>query len=116
MRVTLTMSKEELESYQEDLKELNDLRKLNDHLREYAEGLELDIAVYKDIIQEIKNNLYFSPYDNYVSVADTESYAVIRNLLKVSLNEESKDAQEPGNTCNESIPETDQVGSESSSD
>ena len=116
MRVTLTMSKEEFDEYQAKISEYNDLRKLNDHLREYAEGLELDIAVYKDIIQEIKNNLYFSPYDNYVSVADTESYAVIRNLLKVSLNEESKDAQEPGDTCNESIPETDQVGSESSSD
>ena len=112
MQVTLTMTYEELESYQEDLKELKALRKSNNHLRTYAEGLETDIAFYKDKMQEIKNNLYFSPYDNYVS-ADTKSYVTIRNLLEVDINEEYKDAQESGDTSNESISETDQVGSES---
>lgn len=115
MQVTLTMSQEELESYQEDLKELKALRKSNNHLRTYAEGLETDIAFYENKMQEIKNSFYFSSYDNYVSV-DTKSYVIIRNLLEVELNEESKDAQEPGDTSNESISETDQVGSESSSD
>ena len=115
MQVTLTMTYEELESYQEDLKELNALRKSNYHLRTYAEGLETDIAFYKDKMQEIKNNLYFSPYDNYVS-ADSLNYVTLRNLLEVTINEEPKDAQESGDTGNESIPETDQVGSESSSD
>ena len=115
MQVTLTMTYEELESYQEDLKELKALRKSNNHLRTYAEGLETDIAFYENKMQEIKNNLYFSPYDNYVS-ADTKSYVVIRKLLEVDINEESKDAQEPGDTGNESIPETDQTRSESSSD
>ena len=115
MQVILTMTYEELESYQEDLKELKALRKSNDHLRTYAEGLETDIAFYENKMQELKNNLYFSSYDNYVS-ADIKSYAIIRNLLEVELNEESKDAQEPGDTRNESIPEPDQIGSESSSD
>ena len=115
MQVILTMTYEELESYQEDLKELKALRKSNDHLRTYAEGLETDIAFYENKMQELKNNLYFSSYDNYVS-ADTKSYAIIRNLLEVELNEESKDAQEPGDTSNESISEPDQIGSESSSD
>ena len=115
MQVTLTMTYEELESYQEDLKELNALRKSNDHLRTYAEGLETDIAFYQDKMQEIKNNLYFSPYDNYVS-ADSLKYVTLRNLLEVNINEESKDVQEPGYTRNESISEPDQVGSESSSD
>ena len=115
MQVTLTMTYEELESYQEDLKELKALRKSNDHLRTYAEGLETDIAFYENKMQELKNSLYFSSYDNYVSV-DSLNYVIIRKLLEVELNEESKDAQEPGDTCNESIPEPDQVGSESSSD
>ena len=115
MQVTLTMSQEELESYQEDLKELKALRKSNNHLRTYAEGLETDIAFYENKIQELKNNLYFSPYDNYVS-ADSLNYVIIRNLLEVEIIEESNDVQEPGDTCNESIPEPDQVGSESSSD
>ena len=115
MQVTLTMTYEELESYQEDLKELNALRKSNDHLRTYAEGLETDIAFYQDKMQEIKNNLYFSPYDNYVS-ADSLKYVTLRDLLEVNINEESKDAQESGYTRNESVSETNQTGSESSSD
>ena len=115
MQVTLTMTYEELKSYQEDLKELKALRKSNDHLRTYAEGLETDIAFYKDKIQEIKNNLYFSPYDNYVS-ADSLNYVTLRNLLEVNINEESKDAQESGDTSDESVSETNQTGSESSSD
>ena len=73
--------------------------------------LERDVAEFSATIDKVVSYLYLSPYDNYLSVKSVNDYKAIRELLGLENFEESIN-----DTSNESIPETDQVGSESSSD
>ena len=110
MQVTLTMSKEEFDEYQAKLTEYHATLRSNDKLRAYSEKLERDVAEFSEAFDKIASYLYLSPYDNYISV-NTNGYKAIRELLGLENFEESIN-----DTRNESIPEPDQIGSESSSD
>ena len=110
MQVTLTMSQEEFDEYQAKMNEYNATLRSNDKLRAYSEKLERDVAEFSEAFDKIASYLYLSPYDNYISV-NTNGYKAIREILGLENFEESIN-----DTRNESIPETDQVGSESSSD
>lgn len=110
MQVTLTMSKEEFDEYQAKLTEYQATLRSNDKLRAYSEKLERDVAEFREAFDKIASYLYLSSYDNYISV-NTNGYKAIREILGLENFEESIN-----DTSNESIPEPDQVGSESSSD
>ena len=110
MQVTLTMSKEEFDEYQAKLTEYHATLRSNDKLRAYSEKLERDVAEFREAFDKIASYLYLSSYDNYISV-NTNGYKAIREILGLENFEESIN-----DTRNESIPEPDQIGSESSSD
>ena len=111
MQVTLTMSQEEFDEYQAKMNEYHATLISNDKLRAYSEKLERDVAEFSETIDKIVSYLYLSPYDNYLSVKSVNDYKAIRELLGLENFEESIN-----DTSNESIPEPDQIGSESSSD
>ena len=110
MQVTLTMSQEEFDEYQAKINEYHATLKSNDKLRAYSEKLERDVADFREAFDQIASYLYLSPYDNYISI-NFNGYKAIREILGLENFEESIN-----DTRNESTPETDQVGSESSSD
>lgn len=113
MQVTLTMSKEEFDEYQAKISEYHATLKSNDKLRAYSEKLEREVAEFREAFDKITSYLYLSPYDNYIGI-NTSGYKAIRELLGLENFEES--INEPVNTSDESVSETNQAGPESSSD
>ena len=114
MQVTLTMTYEEFDEYQAKMNEYHATLRSNDKLRAYSEKLERDVADFSETIDKIVSYLYLSPYDNYISVKSAKDYKAIRELLGLESFEES--INESVNTSDESVSETNQTGSESSSD
>jgi len=113
MQVTLTMSQEEFDEYQAKMNEYHATLKSNDKLRAYSEKLERDVAEFSEAFDKIASYLYLSPYDNYISI-NANGYKAIREILGLENFEES--INESVNTSDESVSETNQTGSESSSD
>ena len=113
MQITLTMSQEEFDEYQAKMTDYQATLKLNDKLRAYSEKLERDVAEFSEAFDKIASYLYLSPYDNYISI-NPNGYKAVRELLGLETFEEA--INESVNTSDESVSETNQAGSESSSD
>ena len=110
MQVTLTMSQEEFDEYQAKLTEYHATLKSNDKLMAYSEKLERDVVEFREAFDKIASYLYLSSYSNYISI-NTNGHKAIREILGLENFEESIN-----DTRNESVSETNQTGSESSSD